>query len=226
MSLDFEALVQDGLDVSRASAAEYFGTIPFALHHVGLIYAKLGEAGVQGLGQPTHIDVQLPELVCFHYLLGGVATAVYKPEVKVTPQQQSKHMLEVTGYTLGELVQSPPTRHHLTYHAAAPLMLPDVLERMGPATSSGVVRPGDNLRVIGSWPHAGGPPPQTNHNPHLPTITLATLTCRCTLDARPPVPLVDLLGGVADSSHGPLQGVRAGARRRGRGGVGRASTDP
>ena len=166
-SLDIEALVQDGLNVSRASAAEYFGTIPFALHHVGLIYAKLDQAGVKGLGQPTHIDVQLPELVCFHYLLGGVATAVYKPEVKVTPQQQSEHMLEVTGYTLGELVQSPPTRHHLTYHAAAPLMLPDVLERMGPATPSGVVRPGDNLRVIGSWPHAGGPPPRTNHNPNL-----------------------------------------------------------
>ena len=155
--LPFQEIVADGLAASRASAKVYFGTVPFVLHHAGVIYANLGQGGVLGRGQPVHVDVMLPELVLFHYILGGVATNVYTPPDQLDAVALSTEMKERTGFSIGNLSFNAPSRHHLYYHTAAPLMQPDVLEHMRPASSTGIVEPGDTLRVIGSWPHAGGP---------------------------------------------------------------------
>ena len=93
-TLPFEQVVADGLAASRASAKVYFGTVPFGLHHAGIIYARLGEGGVLGRGQPVHVDVMLPELVLFHYIHGGVATNVYTP-----PEQLDAVALSCLLYT-------------------------------------------------------------------------------------------------------------------------------
>ena len=39
--LQIEQIVKDALDASKKSASEYFGSIPFVLNNVGLIYAQV-----------------------------------------------------------------------------------------------------------------------------------------------------------------------------------------
>ena len=106
-----------------------------------------------------HVDVMMPELVLFHYLLDGVPTKVYAPPSPTTSTGDvMDHLYTITGYSGADLLEKPPSRQHTMYSVAGPLMEPEVLEHMKPATvhKDGIVRAGDTLRVIGSWPHAAG----------------------------------------------------------------------
>ena len=117
---------------------------------------QLGKAGVKGMGQPVHVDVQQPELICFAYLLPGVPTNVYEFGQVSEDNINNKLANEVSGYTLETMLRSTPSPLHLNYHSAGPLMEEGLLNYIKPACGMEKVQGGDVLRLMGSWPHAAG----------------------------------------------------------------------
>ena len=46
VNLPLEEIVEEGRAAAAASAKEYYGSVPFLVHHTGIIYAKKGTSGV------------------------------------------------------------------------------------------------------------------------------------------------------------------------------------